>query len=394
MKPATSLYLDILRFAAALAVFFAHYSSARLSGGLFWQIQDYGHLAVMAFFVLSGLVIAYSTDAKDRTLHAYCVSRLSRLYSVVLPAILLTVTVDAVGTRVAPQLYTADWGYAASYPLLRVASALTFTSDIWFADYQIFSMGPFWSLPYEVWYYVLFAAICFLPGRARWVGAALAMAVAGPKIALLLPIWLLGVGTYWGIRRFRAGPRLGWVMLLGSAAVFALCQVFGIREHSRNLAEALASQHVLALCCAQGWSLYDYLVGLLVAASIVGFDAVGARMMWLLLPIKPAIRWLAGLTFSLYLFHMPLLQFNRAISPWPAADWRNRVYLVVVPLAAVALLGSITELRRGALRDWLARTIPDARRWPVMGHAAAPIAGLPMQMPAVPGGARERRMSA
>ena len=49
-----SLFIDVLRIIAALAVFFSHYASGRLSGGLFWQIMPYGHSAVIVFFVLSG----------------------------------------------------------------------------------------------------------------------------------------------------------------------------------------------------------------------------------------------------------------------------------------------------------------------------------------------------
>jgi peptidoglycan/LPS O-acetylase OafA/YrhL len=367
MKPATSLYLDILRFGAALVVFFSHYSSGRLSGGLFWQIQDYGHIAVIAFFVLSGLVIAYAADTKEKTLHTYCVNRLSRLYSVVVPAIVLTIMADAIGTRAAPELYTASWGYSDSEPLVRIALALSFTSEIWFAHYEVFSMGTFWSLPYEVWYYILFGSIFFLPGRWRWCGAVLAMAIAGPKILFLLPIWLIGVATYCGIRSLQLRGVFGWGILLGSAVIFALGQYFGLGQHSLNLVKGWVSPDILKLYCQMSWSPYDYLVGVLVAANILGFHAVGDSVIGLLQPLKPAIRWLAGLTFSLYLFHLPLLQVYRAISPWSGGDWRNRIFLVVVTLSSIAVLSSVTERRRGGLRDWLGRTIPDGGRWPIMG---------------------------
>lgn len=377
MKTGTSLYLDILRFGAALTVFVAHYSSGRLSGGLFWEVYDYGHLAVIVFFVLSGLVIAYSTETKDRVLHAYCVNRLSRLYSVVVPAILVTIAADAIGTRVAPQLYNASWGYDASSPVLRVALALTFTSDIWFADYQIFSMGPFWSLPYEVWYYVLFAAVVFLPGRKRVWGAVLAMAIAGPRILFLLPVWLTGVVTYLAVIRLRLRPGVGWIMWFGSVAVFVLCQYFHIREHSKIVAEQLTSPSIIKEYCQMSWTPYDYLIGLMIACNIVGFHTISDHVVGLITPFKRVIRWLAGLTFSLYLFHMPLLHFYKAISPWPAGDTRNRILLLVITFLTVAALSRVTEHRRGILRDWLARIIPDARRWPFMGLEVIPIRGTP-----------------
>jgi peptidoglycan/LPS O-acetylase OafA/YrhL len=376
MSPATSLYLDVIRFGAALTVFFAHYSSGRLSGGLFWQMQEYGHLAVIVFFVLSGLVIAYSADRKDRTLHAYCVSRFSRLYSVVVPAIVVTLAVDAVGIHVAPQLYTADWGFADSDPLLRVALALTFTSHIWFADFQIFSMGPFWSMPYEFWYYVLFGAIYYLPVRGRWLCAALAMLVAGPPILFLLPIWLMGIAAYYCMSRFRFSRWVGWLAFVFSVFVFVVCQYFHVGQHSLEFAQSFVPIDIIRRYCQASWTPYDYLVGTLVVVNIMAFQAIDTKFIRVLEWLKPTIRWVAGLTFSLYLLHMPLLQFYTAVSPWPAADWHHRVFLVVVTLGSVAVLGSITERRRAGLRNWLAKVIPDGRRWTIMDREGTAI-GLP-----------------
>ena len=66
MTNALSLYLDALRFGAAFIVFLSHFG--RVSGGLFWQMQPYGRTAVLVFFVLSGFVIAWVTETKERTL--------------------------------------------------------------------------------------------------------------------------------------------------------------------------------------------------------------------------------------------------------------------------------------------------------------------------------------
>lgn len=65
MTSALSLYLDALRFGAAFIVFVSHYAAGRYSGGLFWQVMDYGRIAVLVFFVLSGFVIAWVTEARE-----------------------------------------------------------------------------------------------------------------------------------------------------------------------------------------------------------------------------------------------------------------------------------------------------------------------------------------
>lgn len=75
MTNSLSLYLDALRFGAALTVFVSHYAKGRYSGGLFWEMTDYGRIGVLVFFVLSGFVIAWVTETKKRTLEEYALSR-------------------------------------------------------------------------------------------------------------------------------------------------------------------------------------------------------------------------------------------------------------------------------------------------------------------------------
>ena len=102
IAPAFSLYLDLLRFTAAVAVFLDHLTptpsqpSIRATGGLA-RVGNYGELAVAIFFVLSGYVISYVTSTRETTVQSYAVSRISRLYSVVVPALVLTFAFDTLG---------------------------------------------------------------------------------------------------------------------------------------------------------------------------------------------------------------------------------------------------------------------------------------------------------
>jgi len=88
-----SVYLDLVRFGAAFVVFLAH---ARLTG-LFYDLPMLDNLAsqaVAAFFVLSGYVITATTDA-GRGWRYYAVARAARIYSVMVPALLLSLALYA-----------------------------------------------------------------------------------------------------------------------------------------------------------------------------------------------------------------------------------------------------------------------------------------------------------
>src|SRR5271167_106999 len=129
MTDALSLYLDALRFGAAFTVFVSHYSTGRISGGLFWQF-DGGRTAVLVFFVLSGFVIAWVSDTRERTLEEYGLSRVARLYSVIIPAFVLTAVLDSVGKTIDPTLYGPEWGHSMAHPVIDYALSAVFLGGV------------------------------------------------------------------------------------------------------------------------------------------------------------------------------------------------------------------------------------------------------------------------
>jgi peptidoglycan/LPS O-acetylase OafA/YrhL len=203
MTGALSLYLDALRVAAAFTVFLSHYGNMRISGGLFWHFSDYGHTAVLVFFVLSGFVIASVSETRERSLENYALSRIARLYSVMIPAFVVTAVLDWLGQAIDPTLYGPEWNPKIAHPALSYALSAVFLGESWTLAVLPGFNVPFWSLNYEAWYYALFAAATFLRGRLRAAALAAAALLAGPKILLLLPVWLIGVVAW----RWRAGLR-------------------------------------------------------------------------------------------------------------------------------------------------------------------------------------------
>jgi peptidoglycan/LPS O-acetylase OafA/YrhL len=362
MNLASSLYLDIVRAGAAFVVFLGHYSLGQLSGGLFWQVSQLGHYSVLAFFVLSGLVIGHTVEHKDTDLRSYTLSRLARLYSVVFPAIVLTFVVDTIGHGVRPQLYDTGQGFEDNIPVLRAFAALFFLSEFWFWHIEVFSNFPYWSLPFEFWYYVFFGAVYFLRGNARWAAALGTLCIAGPQIVLLMPVWFMGYYCYQFMTRVRLGEAAGALLFFGSLTGLALIAALDVPgtavSATKNALAGVDPGFAAGDLFIYAWSPAEYAIGMLFAANFVGFHVIGHRFLPLLVPLKKQIRWCAGLTFPFYLFHMPLLFVFTAVSPWAAGDWRHRIFLMAAVPGATYLLCYVSEYRRAGWRALFDRIIP------------------------------------
>ncbi len=343
MNRTLSLYLDALRFSAAMVVFLSHAGTMRISGGLLYQFQAYGQPAVDVFFVLSRLVIAHTVWTKERGARSYAINRAARIYSVVLPSLMLGLLLDRIGHAANPKLYAQlTFYHAADWPG-QLAASIAFVNQIWFGALVPGSNQPFWSLGYEVWYYVVFGVAAFAPSAWRWPAAAGVLLFVGPKIAVLFPLWLLGVAAYHCCRREVVGPRLAWVLCLAPLATLPLL----MPPHGRS--------HWPYGMLDDTWgfavdSRGDYALGVALALHLVGVHALHGRIPAVPDRMAAAVRRIAGATFTLYLLHYPLIHCLVAVMPWPNAAWQTRAAVFLgTPLVLLAV-AQVTERRRDLWR--------------------------------------------
>ncbi len=109
MNRSTSLYLDIIRPLAAFVVLLSLVSFHNLTDGQLSLMASTGVQAVDAFFVLSGFVVAHVSTVKERDARTYLISRAARIYSVAIPAIILTSILDAIGLTIDPATYAGPF---------------------------------------------------------------------------------------------------------------------------------------------------------------------------------------------------------------------------------------------------------------------------------------------
>ena len=347
MSRAFSIYLDLMRFLAACLVVVYH-SNSRLIVESVLPFARHGHAAVIVFFVLSGFVIAFAADTKERDARSYWASRMSRVWSLALPAVLLTPLLDWVGEPLAPALYAGNTTH--DYAWLRILSSLAFLNEVWSVSIMTFSNIAYWSLNYEVWYYVLFALFVYGHPRRRWWWLSLTALALGPKILLLAPIWLLGVVIYRWQRPQSMPEWLGWCCVAGSVGLWLLFDRSQVTELATEWLKGVIGPYWHRELAFSKWFISDYLLALIVFLNFVGVRRVIFRVETAVHLIERPVRLLAAYTFSIYILHQPLIYFFAALIDLPPTGYGRYAAVMACVAVTVAVIGSVTEGRRFALR--------------------------------------------
>jgi peptidoglycan/LPS O-acetylase OafA/YrhL len=298
-----------------------------------------GFLGVDVFFVLSGYLITTLLLVEiDRTgsinWRRFVLRRLWRL-------------APALGTLCLGMLVLSIWAWPSTLqPWLEVFLTLTYLSDLTVSILHAPQMlGHSWSLSVEEHFYLL------------WPVALLVLARVGPSWVpvLILGLYLaaslwrieaLALGTEWRDVYFRLDTRLSGLMF--GACLAALCRGWSLAWLA-SLPLWLVAVPVAGLLLAHGdWRDDGMLiwgvpaVELATAALILGVRGGGGGLA-ALLSLAP-LRWLGKLSYSLYLWHYPVLRLLRDQGDWQIA------LLVGLPVSlALAALSYVTVERWGLL---------------------------------------------
>ncbi|MGP7795257.1 acyltransferase family protein [Sphingomonas sp. CLY1604] len=337
LSPAVRTLLDAARACAALYVVAHHVAKAHALAGLPGYALRFGQEAVLVFFLLSGFVIF--ANERRRALHprGYGWRRARRIYPPLIAALGVS-TLIAWSNGDLSQRF--DAGQLAG-TLLAVQDIAALKPGVWADPYL--GNDPLWSLSYEIAFYLIF------PFALRWwtaaprsanhaIGLACCLAygvyaVLPNHIALVVAYFLvwwsgaMAAAAYLdGARRLRgiAVPLL-WLLLLGlaAAAVVAWRGYDGFGRYPMLPLRHFASAAIMVVCL---------------------FGPLG-RMLSRLAAATPRL-WagIAGVSYGLYVLHMPLL-----------VDWRLAQSPAGLCGAAVLLVALAWAVER-----WLPRLLPRA----------------------------------
>jgi len=352
-----SLYLDLARFVAASLVVSAHYLQSRLAtGDMSRFLPDMGREAVIIFFVMSGFVIAYTSQRKNASAREYVAARVGRIYSVAIPTLALAFACAAVLAGVDGTLPA----YQLDKPHVYVPLHLLFVGQSWSLSEVPPLLVPYWSLCYEVWYYVLFGVAFYMRGWRRVAAVVATLAIMGFKLWLLLPVWLSGVALFHLQSRYdlpRHAARIGFVLSLLALAVY---NVAGLESQLRDLAKATWPNASVKFGSADRF-LADYVVCIIVMAN---FWCARFADLSGLVRHGDIIRRFSSYTFTLYLGHMIVISMWLAYYPHNGESLPDLLGLTLLIAAVTLILGQVTEHRKEIFRmpvdRLLRRSTPDA----------------------------------
>lgn len=303
-----------------------------------------GHLATLAvgvFFVLSGFVIGLTVDQKEKSARDYFVSRAARIYSVVVPALILTLMLDVLGEAVRLDGYTSLSMAGVGREIEKDVASLTFVNAAWGWYLTPGNNVPFWSLGFEVPYYIVFG-LCFFGGVISRLVAMLLLLAIGPNVALLFILWLVGFACYHGSKYLSLSQMQGRLVFIFSVLLLCLSP-FAAHFFSEN-----APFEKGLFCLFQ-----FFLSGIAFAGTIVGFQFSALSFGRLSRPIT----WAAGSTFAIYLFHFPVAYFLKAIVPkdWPLSIRWLGIFCTAILISII--LGSFTERKKHSWKMGILRLL-------------------------------------
>ncbi|MCL6458603.1 MAG: acyltransferase, partial [Gorillibacterium sp.] len=358
----------LIRGMAAILVLMEHlsellfaYSDESFIVKMVFILNLLGRPSVRVFFVLSGLFISRSIlkalyDGRW-TWNSYLINRLSRLYIVLVPALMLTYVLNRLGSL--------WWG--SPFDSARESVGVFIGNLLFVQDIVVPTFGtnnPLWSLSCEFWYYLLFPLILLtvISGTrkaARIIYLALIIAIfslIGVKISSYFLVWLMGTLLLF----LPIVPMLKKRLVpLTALALFCL---------SLLLRPLVLTGKIIGLG-ESSLILIDFLIGLtfvLFIYALLNFypktQKVNKEQRSSLAKVS---KTLAGFSFTLYLIHKPILDF---VYGWAASlgfsglkpslfSFAIEIVLVFIMLYVAFLFSLITEAKTNKLRALMMKKV-------------------------------------
>lgn len=306
MSPDRNYGLDLLRILLCLTVIFFHYSGVWNCGG---------SVAVDGFFILSGFLAVHSSGGFSQGgVGEYYRKKGWRLLPTMIIVVGLTKGLSYVVLLVKGQQATAgfDFGMLMVAPTLAVVK-ITGNVVFWFLGclMAFLVLFPLLRICYgkRIFMWLLVASVLFAAFRSSFRPFAI-MDSGGLYYQVTFRLWQFLLGMWcasWNVERWKLSWRWFWI---GTGMVWLLASSTISREGigflNYSFPGYLVSSGLFALCIVSLWS--------------VRLPSLSSSL----------LKWIglaAGMTYALFLFHMPVMQgmarIFRMLRKYGGVDWRE-----------------------------------------------------------------------
>jgi peptidoglycan/LPS O-acetylase OafA/YrhL len=356
MDKVRSFYIEVLRIVAATYVFIYHVGSETSGNKLSFSTPDFNrglglhynsaHYFVIVFFVLSGFLITMSASKVNLTMREFLIIRLGRLYSVLIPSLLFSYFVTYILINF------------CSVPIHDIANStnlfgrfilnILYLAQSWTLSSTPPLNAPFWSIDYEFIYYLLLGCAILMSGKKRILLIILILLVVGLKVLLLFPAWLTGSLLHYVSLKYLLPFKISLVMFF---ITLILIIVTFINPFIIPFTKLSYDKYLLGWNLFYSWNyIADYLFSLLVGFNLFCAFGISKKVLPLLEGkfsnnIYNLTRKVGNCTYTLYLFHLPLLFLYSSIFPYDKTNVANQIVLIVAVTLSVFVIAKYTEWR-------------------------------------------------
>lgn len=355
MNKLKSFYLEVLRIIASFYVFVYHVGTESIEGEEYLAgpgfAEKYGlifpkaHCYVMVFFVLSGYLITMSGTRPNVTFKKFMIARLGRIYSVMLPALIFSIAVAVLLVNIYPDPFLKIENYGLLVPRF-ILNAVFMAPTLTFWSMPPLN-GAFWSVQYEVIYYLLFAFAVLFKGKWKWPLLILFIALSIPKALLLFPVWLLGSFLYKVEGKIKLGLYASLFLSVISTGLF-LYYIHYADE--MPFQKPISDNKLFGQTLFLSWNyLADYVFAPIVALNMLSIFKLSGYVSkyvedkkifnW----IYDKSRTIGNCTYTLYLFHTPLLFLYVSLLPYDKFNFYHVYGVMLLVCITVYFLAQVTE---------------------------------------------------
>ncbi|MBD2175387.1 acyltransferase [Pseudanabaena sp. FACHB-1998] len=382
-----SSFLDLLRGLASLFVmihhvkdtFFTSYASldpfysSNFIVSTFYFLTGFGRIPVILFFVLSGFFISRSIlkmlSTKRWSWIKYLTDRIIRLEVVLIPSLFLTLFWDILSEKISNNfsIQTVNFG---NIDLISFLGNTFFLQNIFVNNFG--SNYPLWSLSYEFWYYIIFPLLLLLIynnklySRIILLGFTIPILIIlyfkNPSIIRYFTIWLLGF-----IPIFMPRPRNKRILSF-------------ITKNYKKISLILIGIILIVFKENAGKHFWTELLIGSVFSLIIYFTTISSidtsKVREIIIDssdnsfkadfINNFSKKIAGLSYTLYLVHAPILNFlmNVFLCLGLHLKWKptpeNILYHVLISLLILkyaSIISKFTELKTNQVRKFVSSEI-------------------------------------